>query len=289
MSNEELTARIQAGVDVADNMLRLWEQTKDFIRCVARRYRGLAELEDLEQEGYLALYDAVDGFCQEQGCKFLTYAGYWLRLRMERYVDNCCQAVRVPVHEQQRLQQYRKVENAFRVCLGRKPTGWEMACNLGLDESQVRDLESALRVSRVGSLDSALQDGEDGDTLGDVVPCEVDVAAYVLEGLEERQLSVALQEAMRSLPEVPAEVLRIRYREGRTVRETGQVMGLSESRVRSIEFKALQGLRCDGRLRAYLPEELEAQAYRHNGIGEFNRTWESSTERVAMKLVEKCH
>lgn len=52
VANEELVIRIQAGTDVPENMLQLWEQTKAFIHTVALRYQGLAELEDLEQEGY---------------------------------------------------------------------------------------------------------------------------------------------------------------------------------------------------------------------------------------------
>ena len=71
MTNEELAIRIKAGIDTADNMLQLWEQTRRFIRRIASRYVGAAELEDLEQEGYLALYDAVDGYRPDLGCKFL--------------------------------------------------------------------------------------------------------------------------------------------------------------------------------------------------------------------------
>lgn len=74
MTNEQLVALIQAGEDVADNMLLLYNQIKPFIHTVALRYRSDAELEDLEQEGYLALYPAVDGYDPAAGCKFLTYA-----------------------------------------------------------------------------------------------------------------------------------------------------------------------------------------------------------------------
>ena len=72
MTNEALVIRVQEGDDVPGNMLQLWQQTKAFIHMMALRYRGLADLEDLEQEGYLALYDAVDGFSPEKGCRFLT-------------------------------------------------------------------------------------------------------------------------------------------------------------------------------------------------------------------------
>ncbi|HBA49678.1 MAG TPA: hypothetical protein DCZ91_18160 [Lachnospiraceae bacterium] len=270
-----------------ENMLQLWEQTRAFIHTVALHYQGYADLEDLEQEGYLALYDAVDGFRQEGGRTFISYASFWMRKRMKRYIDNCCCPVRIPGHERKRISEYRKMENAFLVYRGRKPTEWEITYNLDLDEQQRRDLESAMMLSQAGSLDSPISDEEGSATVGDMVPCDADIEASVLEEIGERQLSAALQEAVKALPETLAELIRMRYREGRTVRETGEALGMTVSRVRSMEFKALQELRWGNSMKAFLPEELEAQAYRHNGVQEFNRTWESSTERVAMKLLEK--
>lgn len=285
MTDEELAVRIKAGTDVPGNMLHLWQQTKDFIHTVAMHYRGYADVEDLEQEGYLALYDAVDGYCPEQGCKFLTYAKYWMRQRMKRYIDDCCRTVRIPVHEQQKIHEYRKLVNAFQVCLGRRPTEWEVMHNLGLDDRMCKDLAAALMAVQVGSLDSRLAEDEDGTTVGDMVPCDDDIESAVLDELAERQLSEALREAIGALSGIQSDVIRHRYHEGKTVRETGEAMGLAMHKVRSMEFKALQELRYGSRLARFLPEDVEAQAYRHNGVGEFNRTWESSTERAAMKLL----
>ena len=86
MTNEQLAARIRAGEDVGENMAQLYDQVKDFIRSVAWKYKGLGELEDLEQEGFLALYDAIDHYEADQGVKFLSYAEYWLRQRMQSHL-----------------------------------------------------------------------------------------------------------------------------------------------------------------------------------------------------------
>ena len=74
MTNEELVIRIQSGEDVGNNMALLYGQVKNFIRSIAWQYRDSGEMEDLEQEGYLALYPAIDNFDPDAGCKFLTYA-----------------------------------------------------------------------------------------------------------------------------------------------------------------------------------------------------------------------
>ena len=292
MSNEELAARVKAGTDVAEDMLQLWEQTRAFIHTVALRYQGYADLEDLEQEGYLALYDAVDGYEPESGCRFLTYAKHWMRQRMKRYIDNCCQTVRIPIHEQGRLRQYRKMANAFQVCLGRRPTEWEVIHNLNLDGKQRRDLESAMRAAQVGSLDAALQEDGDGGTVGDMVPGSTDVEADALDRLQQEQLQAVIWPMVDRLPGRQPDVIRKRYQDGMTLKEIGEAYGVNLNAIRQSELDGLRALRRSrdsGKLRAFLPELLEAQAYRHNGAREFDMTWESSTERVAMKLLEKRH
>lgn len=71
MENEQLVARIQAGEDVAENMLKLYDQNKGFIAKVAKKYQGLAELDDLLQEGYIGLSEAVDHFDAGRGVSFI--------------------------------------------------------------------------------------------------------------------------------------------------------------------------------------------------------------------------
>ena len=132
MTNDELVTRIKAGIDTADNMLQLYEQTKRFIYKIANGFSSRAEIEDLEQEGYLALYDAIDGYDIDKGYKLLTYAEHWIRQRIQRYIHNHGCSVRIPVHEQEKLQQYKKLVNAFRSQTGRKPSEREICYYLGV-------------------------------------------------------------------------------------------------------------------------------------------------------------
>lgn len=285
MTNEELVTRIQAGIDVPENMLQLWEQTKAFIHTVALHYQGYADLDDLEQEGYLALYDAVDGFREELGCRFLSYAKHWMRQRMQRYIDNCCRPVRIPVHEQEKVRKYKKMENAFLVHLGRKPTEWEVTYNMGLDEGQLKALESALAMSQIGSLDSHVSDEMDGSTLADLVPGSTDIEADAAERFDRELLHEVIWTMVDRLPGRQPDVIRKRYQQCMTLKEIGEAYGVSQNAIRQSERDGLRQLR-RSRLRAFLPEDIESQAYRHGGVMEFNRTWESSTERAVFQLMK---
>ena len=284
MTNEELVICIKSGLDVSDNMLLLWQQTRGFIHTIAMRYQGQADMEDLEQEGYLALYDAIDGFCPDQGYKFLTYAKSWIVQRMKRYIDNCCHAVKIPPRRQMELQEYRKMVNAFQVYLGRMPTKSEIAHNMHLNSQQLKDLELAMRMAQIGSLDSYVSDDEDSATVGDLVPCDVDVEDAVLDATELQQLRSVLWPMVDSLHGEQPAVIRARYQQQLTTVQTGKLLGISETQARNLEKSSLRELRRKGyRLKTFLPEALESLAYR-GGVEDFNRTWTSSTERVAMRL-----
>lgn len=58
-NNEQIVSRIQAGEKEQENMTLLWQQNQNFIAMIARKYSSCAEMEDLEQEGYIGLYEAV--------------------------------------------------------------------------------------------------------------------------------------------------------------------------------------------------------------------------------------
>ena len=104
MTNEELVYKIQSKENTSENMMQLYEQVKDFLRSVAWKYRNSEELEDLEQEGFLALYPAIENYNPSAGCKFLTYAETWIRQRMQRYIQNQGSCLRLPVHCLEKVQ-----------------------------------------------------------------------------------------------------------------------------------------------------------------------------------------
>lgn len=157
LTNEQLVIRIKAGEDVAGNMERLYKQVRRFIRIVAWKYRDSGEMEDLEQEGYLALYPAIDGYDPAQGVKFLTYAEYHIRQRMQRYLQINGSCLRLPVHCLEKVQQYKRLCNAFNREYGREPLDREAAALMGLTLEQIESIRESACIARLGSLDSPVK------------------------------------------------------------------------------------------------------------------------------------
>lgn len=288
MTNEELAVLIKAGVNVDSNMFLLYEQTKSFIHVIAKRYHGSAEVEDLEQEGFLALYDAIAGYDAGKGYEFLTYAGYWIKLRISNYV-NGCYTIRIPPPKRKMLQEYKRVVNVFSISLGRKPERQEIAANMGLSVGQVEDIEALIVLEKIVSLDVLPAGDESNNTLGDIIPCNDEFDAGVIEDAQQEELAAIIWPLVDALPDDQGYILRQRYQEGRTYASIGCDMGINTGQTRTIEDKALRKLRFSRqswRLRSFLSEydEIYSRAIVGNSAGRFNTTWESSTERVALDI-----
>lgn len=288
MTNEQLVSCIKAGVNVSENMFELWQQNRNFIHTIARRYQDNAELEDLEQEGYLALYDAVDGFKPEYGYKFLTYATMWIKQRMIRYTQNN-KTIHIPEDEYEKLCKYKKLVNVFRLNYGRKPTRNEIAHNLGIPVKKVAALIRADYMGHIESLDSYLSENNDSLTIGEMVAGNMDVEADVMDDIQNMQLKEVLWPLVDALPDNQGKVIRQRYQEGKTLKETGLSVGASIDQVRNIETKALHNLRhsrSSKELRLFCDDEIYGMGICGTSNKNFNTTWTSSTERAAMKMYQ---
>ena len=208
--------------------------------AAARRYRGRGvPLVDLIQEGNLGLMRAVDKFDYRRGCKFSTYAMWWIRQALSRGIAEAARVIRLPLHVMGRLNLCLAVRRDLGVRLGRAPTLAEVAEGSGLSLDVVDDL---LRHDREPmSLDMALtQVAQLGDTLVDPEAADPsDVAAGAV--MEER-----LRDAVGALDPLAREILCRRYGLGRPARGAQQVateLGITRDRVRYVESQALHKLR----------------------------------------------
>lgn len=289
MDNEQLVARIQGGDNESENMLQLWKQNKGFIATIARKYSAGAEMEDLEQEGYIALCEAVQHYDPERGMSFIGYAAFWIKRRMRICADNS-RTVRLSFNAGDEVRQYQKVMREYRQEYGCDPSDRELCAFLYVSREKLDQIRKAAQMGNIRSLDEPVQ-GMDGDiSIGDTVASSEDMEEDTIREIDKERMKRELWLAVDQLPGKQPEVIRAIYQDGLTRKKAGERAGVSMHKARDIEYKAMRILRQPHRckkFRAYFEEYLSAAPIHHVGVRRYLETWESEVEREALRWAEK--
>ncbi len=242
-----LAKRAQAGDGAARR--RLIVSNLRLVVSIAKKYLyfGLPLL-DMIEEGNLGLMKAVDRFDPDRGCKFSTYATWWIRQAVTRSLSNQGRTVRVPVYMTDNVAKYNKTAEALYIKTGKQPEPEEVARLLGIKGSEARRLREL--VADFSPLD--IMQPTDDESRGipeSIYPYHVDKA------VEQIALDQQTEELMNQLTDREGNILRFRYGlidgKAHTLEETGRRFNLTRERIRQIEKDAMK------RLREYVTEHVE--------------------------------
>ncbi|UCC49659.1 MAG: RNA polymerase sigma factor RpoD/SigA [Gemmatimonadota bacterium] len=214
-----------------------------FVISVAKKYQGRGlPLADLIQQGNLGLVTAAIKFDPDQGVKFISYAVWWIRQAILSALAHHGRSVRVPLNRAAELSKILKARQTLKMALDREPTSEEIARHLEMNPATVEMLE-ALNAGEV-RLDAPIGDSEDSSLVERFVAEE---ATTAVTEVEDRLLQEQIEEALKTLRERDALVLRLYYGLGdgreHTLEEIGQKLGITRERVRQLRDRALKELR----------------------------------------------
>lgn len=192
--------------------------------------------DDLESAGAIGLLKALDRFDPSRNVKFDTFAYRWIQgsvLDHLRRLDPLSRGGR------RRVERYKDVKNEMRERLGRDPSDLEIAAELGLTPAEMRGLHQEVIHDGEMSLDGGPRGSEEGDGTGpDLLAARAE--PDVLSCLEKEEVVRRLREGVDALPEKERHVVSFYYFEELTLREIGEVLGVSESRVCQIHARAVK-------------------------------------------------
>jgi RNA polymerase primary sigma factor len=248
----ELQAQIELGDAARAHLIRA---NTRLVVSVAKKYRGRGlPFLDLIQEGNVGLIKAVEKYDYRRGNRFSTYATWWIRQAVTRALANHGRTIRIPAHLGGRISKLYQIAQEMEQSLGRQPTPEEIAKMMRMTPERVRWM---LRTSRQPvHLERPVGNDSDAE-LGDFIEDRDIPAPY--DSVAQSLLAEDLTEILNRLTPREARILRLRYGlqdgESRTLKEVGEMFGLSRERIRQLEKEALRKLRQRthaGHLRQYL-------------------------------------
>lgn len=225
---------------------RLVEQFLPLVRYVVARLPltmpGALDRDDLFSVGVMGLMHAATTYDAARGASFKTFAYTAIRGAI---LDEVRKLDPVPRQRRERLRKLNRTQAELAARLDREPTMLELADALQCSEQEIDEDLQALHTARTLSLDDGRGGGDDdeggGNTLGSLLGADdaVDPGDAAAQGERLNQLAKAISE----LPETERHVVVLYFHEQLFLKEIGQILGVTESRVSQILTRATERLR----------------------------------------------
>lgn len=240
----EIIEQMQLGekkaADAKQDMVR---SNLRLVISIARKlsHRG-PHLLDLIQEGNIGLLKAVEKYDYRLGYKFATYATWWIRQGVSRYIAENAQTIRIPAHLVETMKRLNRCHRQLIQELGHEPTVEELSKKSAISRKKILQIQRVC-VEAI-SIDAPIQQDSEssiGDFLDD--PTTIGPA----ENATTANLHDIVTELLTELSPEEAEILRMRFGVGLareySLEEIKELLNVTKEQVRKVEAAALRKLR----------------------------------------------
>ena len=234
-----LSKRIQRGDELAKQ--KLIESNLRFVIKIAKFYSSVhTHFADLIQEGNFGLVKAASKYDYRKGVRFSTYAAWWIRQAILRFLSSTRRFIRLPQWKEESYRQIQKTYENLAQLLHRKPSLKEVADELDMDEVTVGMILQ--RGEKITSLDAS-----SSTEVASIVETCGDDTYSPESGIMYESLKKDTMKFLNQLMEQERKILMYRFAfyggKKSTLKRIGQELGLSPEGVRQIEKRAIMKLR----------------------------------------------
>jgi RNA polymerase sigma factor for flagellar operon FliA len=195
---------------------------------------------DLVSYGLLGLIGAIDRYDPDLDIKFETYAIARIRGAI---LDELRALDWVPRSVRARARAIERAIATLEAKLGRAPTDEEIAQKVGITTEELEESLVDIGRSSIAALDELWTSSGEGDQVSLLDTLEDSSAPRPAEALDDTELRETLADAIAHLPEREKVVITLYYFEELTLREIGEVLGVTESRISQLHTKAVLRLK----------------------------------------------
>ena len=265
---------------------KLIESNLRLVVFIAKKYQNRGQsLQDLIEEGTEGLMKAVEKYDVEKDIKFSTYATWWIRQAITRSICNEGSMIRIPVYQVEKVNKLKSILAKTLQAMGRKPTIEEMAKESNLTKEEIISLLEVIQDPI--SLNQKVQ-GRDSE--------EEEFGSFIAarESIEEEYLKNTMRQEIRNafvscqLSEIQKTVIIRRYgldgKEGETLENIGQRLGLSRERIRQIQIYSERKIRESEswkKLKCYLDNQIEEDT--KIVVNDIDKAPSNSKDRLELK------
>ena len=275
MTNEEIIREIKDNNRVQENMYLLYIQNLPLLKHWSRAYNKVLEPDDLMQECYIALHNAVQSFDIDCEYKFTTYLEKAVKWHFSN-VTRTTSGIKLSIEDRQLLAQYNKLNRQEQNATGSN-ISLSKACDLlHCSEKDIQRILQYTSIINCSSLDKPIDDM----SIMDIIPDDTDI-----EKDYEAQENITSLEIWQCVDDVctdrEQDIIKQRYKQNHTLKQIAADYNISLTRVQQIEKSGFNRLRCnDDFLELARQNDYIDISYRY-GYGSFKYNGASSVEYVA--------
>lgn len=286
MSNEEIVDQIQNGYSVTFNLELLYTSNLPLIRLFLKPYIRIKpeDEEDLLQEAYIGMIDAISHYQPDKGILFMSYAEHWIKQRARTYISKD-KSIRIPGHFKEQINRYKKSVQEYEQLYNRNPSDLDMCKYMNVSLEQIEKLK--IWMQDVKSLDDTISCNGDSFTIADTIADDFSIEDSVIDDQYKIYEQQTLWEIVdKHVDSEQQSVIKQIFKENKTYKAIAEDTKISVDKVRKLKETGLKKLRSPKAIKE-IREKLEmleeSSIMYRSGINSFNNKGMSNTEYLAIK------